>query len=1043
MNSRDSLKTPLMIDREAAPDCSISASQIRETQVIGRASIATVLKRACYCILALAGLIAAQAWADDGDPYIPPVNPGAGYIGIYPNPTLPPDYVKDQSTSPWGLTTMYNAVPELRIGQRFTAGLNSIDWVGFVFQSTDQGGAIGPAEYRVRIAQSIDPTTGHLIDVLGTSSSEIIQMLETGWFLFEFPESVALTPGASYYLSIDYVSGYPGGPGGTGIGVGGRTDNVYSGGNYTGFWDSEFGIAVLPTANRDLIFCTGVMLAPTTVPPAPILTATAGHAEVTLTWTASAGARSYTVKRSTTSGGPHELVGTTGARFYVDENAVNGTTYYYVVSAVNTLGESDSNEAAATPQAPPPPSAPDLLTATAISTTQIALTWRDNSTDETGFQIERSTGGGNFTLVSTVAANATSANMTGLAPATGYTFRVRAISTVAGASGYSNEASATTLALPPPPAAPTGLSATLIPPTRIDLAWTDNANNETGFKIERSTDGVNFSLISTVGANVASYSNTGLSGVTTYYYRVRASNSSGDSAYSGIASATTGAEGVLQQNASGGNKIDIKQGQKGAQSFRHGTAGNPGYFVTKVVLRLSRDSVLPNANVSFSIGTGINSGAVSGSSVSIAPSQISNTSAGSSFMTLQIAFPVPVGPLTAGSTYYLNLACEASNGKAIYAEQAGGNAYSGGSYFKAGGDDGKDIWFQVLGNGAAPTAPPAPTGLAATAGHGQASLSWTASAGATSYTVKRATTSGGVYTIIATGVTSTTYANAGLNNGTTYYYVVTAVNSVGESPNSNQASATPQAPAAPATPTGLAAVVGNAQVSLTWAAATGATGYNVKRATVSGGPYSLVATGVASTSYANTGLANGTTYYYVVSAVNGSGESANSGQASATPQAPAGGALQQSIGTGNKADIKQSQTGSQSFRHGSAGGAAYTVSKLVLHLSRESEAPDADLEVSIGTGRNSGALAGSTVAISPSSITNTSAGSSFQTFEVTFASPVGLTAGTTYYINLACEGPNGKTVYLELSGGNSYASGTYFEGESDQGKDAWFQVWGQ
>jgi hypothetical protein len=92
----------------------------------------------------------------------------------------------------------------------------------------------------------------------------------------------------------------------------------------------------------------------------------------------------------------------------------------------------------------------------------------------------------------------------------------------------------------------------------------------------------------------------------------------------------------------------------------------------------------------------------------------------------------------------------------------------------------------------ATTGPPAaPTNLTATAGNAQVSLSWTGSAGATSYNVKRSTTSGGPYSNVATGVTSTSFTDTGLSNGTTYFYVVSAVNSGGESPNSNQASATP------------------------------------------------------------------------------------------------------------------------------------------------------------------------------------------------------------------------------------------------------------
>jgi len=98
-----------------------------------------------------------------------------------------------------------------------------------------------------------------------------------------------------------------------------------------------------------------------------------------------------------------------------------------------------------------------------------------------------------------------------------------------------------------------------------------------------------------------------------------------------------------------------------------------------------------------------------------------------------------------------------------------------------------------LGSTPPPSPPPVPTGLTATPGNAQVSLSWSASSGATSYNVKRATVSGGPYTTLASDVTSTSYTDPGPTNGTTYYYVVSAVNSVGESANSAQVSATPSA----------------------------------------------------------------------------------------------------------------------------------------------------------------------------------------------------------------------------------------------------------
>lgn len=178
-------------------------------------------------------------------------------------------------------------------------------------------------------------------------------------------------------------------------------------------------------------------------------------------------------------------------------------------------------------------------------------------------------------------------------------------------------------------------------------------------------------------------------------------------------------------------------------------------------------------------------------------------------------------------------------------------------------------------------APAAPTGLQATAGNAQVSLTWTASAGSTGYYVKRSTTSGSEAQI-ATASTAN-FTDTGLTNGTTYYYEVSAYNSYGPSGNSNEVSVTPTAlVTTPAAPNGLLATPSDTQVNLSWAASSGATSYHVKRSTTSGGSYTQVASPTA-TNYTDTGLTNGTTYYYVVSALNSAGESGNSAQVSAKP----------------------------------------------------------------------------------------------------------------------------------------------------------------
>jgi beta-glucanase (GH16 family) len=182
-----------------------------------------------------------------------------------------------------------------------------------------------------------------------------------------------------------------------------------------------------------------------------------------------------------------------------------------------------------------PPAAPSGLTATAVSSSQINLSWTASS-GATSYNVKRATvSGGPYTTVAT-GVTATSFSDTGLAAATTYYYVVSAVNG-GGESANSTQASAMTQAASPP-SAPGNLTATSPSKKKITLNWTDNSNNEDGFKIERSTDGVNFTQITTMAANTARYTNTGLTSGTTYYYRVRAYNASGNSPYSNTASAT-------------------------------------------------------------------------------------------------------------------------------------------------------------------------------------------------------------------------------------------------------------------------------------------------------------------------------------------------------------------------------------------------------------------------------------------------------------------------------------------------------------------------
>jgi cellulose 1,4-beta-cellobiosidase len=172
------------------------------------------------------------------------------------------------------------------------------------------------------------------------------------------------------------------------------------------------------------------------------------------------------------------------------------------------------------------------------------------------------------------------------------------------------------------------------------------------------------------------------------------------------------------------------------------------------------------------------------------------------------------------------------------------------------------------------TKPLPPANLVATPGDGRVTLTWPASAGATSYNVMRSLVSAGPFVAIA-NVPATTYADTNVANGTTYFYYVTALNDAGTSDPSKKVSATPAA--VPQTPTGLTASpgAGPGLVNLSWNPSAGATGYRVKRATVSGGPY---ASKKVTTTSATDTVTSGRRYYYVVAALNGTAESADSAE---------------------------------------------------------------------------------------------------------------------------------------------------------------------
>jgi FtsP/CotA-like multicopper oxidase with cupredoxin domain len=240
---------------------------------------------------------------------------------------------------------------------------------------------------------------------------------------------------------------------------------------------------------------------------------------------------------------------------FVDNTIQNNRTYSYRVLASNVVGDtqvyptspigfptmsadSGYSNIASIGTAAAVPADPTSLGAVVQAGPRVSLTWTDNATNETGFVVERCIGAGcasfaqiatrgprnNIGIVTYVDTTVTGGNS--------YSYRVKAVN-AAGSSGYTNIA---TVNVPAPPAAPTNFEVTAVKANGNNytarLTWTDNADNETGFTIQRATNATFTTGLSTanVGANVTSLNQT-VSRNTTYYYRIRANGIGGSSAW--------------------------------------------------------------------------------------------------------------------------------------------------------------------------------------------------------------------------------------------------------------------------------------------------------------------------------------------------------------------------------------------------------------------------------------------------------------------------------------------------------------------------------
>lgn len=713
---------------------------------------------------------------------------------------------------------------------------------------------------------------------------------------------------------------------------------------------------------------------PAPLPPAPTsLTALAGIAQVTLNWTPPPGdlVQGYNVLRATTSGGPYTIIATWTAGnspnttpAYTDSGVVNGTTYYYVVSANNQSGTSaTSAEAGATPAAagsvPPAWTSQDVGVVTNAGSTLYAGAGNNSfivtgygtgigGTADGGFHYTFLNATNNFTLVARLTAN--NADQMGLMLRAALTTNAALVQLMMAAYGRESAYGVRT------PGGnlnhyTSGDQFTALP------TWYKLTGSNNTFTAWQSADGVNW---------VNCQSSTFAMG--SPYYAGIAIND-GSATFDNVFYTNAAVTGSFAPPAAPANLTATA------------VTSNQVYLAWTVVTNAAGYNVL-RANAS-----------------------------GGPYTNLVTATP--------SISYYDTAAAAGTTGYYVVSAVNGGGVSTNSTPASV--------------TTPAPSAPAPPAGLSVTPGTGQMALNWAASVGAVSYNVKRSTANGGPYTNVAAGVIAT-FADTNVAAGTRYFYVVSALNSVGESANSAQGSGilanrltgtvigtagswdnlgntianafdgslstyfdgpdstgdwagldfgagvsnvvemieycprpnyasrmvggvfqaannpgftspvtlftvtgtpassvmtaqavavtnsfryvrylgpasancdvaeiqfdgTPVLPPPPTTPAGLTATAGSGQVSLSWTVSSNATGYNVKRAPGSSGPFGTI-TVVTATNYTNTGLTNGTLYYFVVSATNAWGESANSTPVSARPLSPVATNLTCAAGSG-------------------------------------------------------------------------------------------------------------------------------------------------